>query len=187
MMKCDACNTGGLQERLVHEYVADALGAPFQVILIDSVKEYYCAECNKKLKTSIPDVPSLLKMVAAARSIVPQKLSGAEIKFMRHAIGLKAKQVAKSLDMSPENFSRVENGTKVLGPQSERIFRVGVILQLIEEKVLDHESLSRVTKAFNVEIETFWDSTKTFEIYMKHTSVDENSSSEGSWVDKVSA
>src|SRR5688572_21190760 len=132
MMKCTTCSAVGKEVRVVSEYQADLLGAPFPVVLLNAVEEHWCTSCNKKLETVIPDLTGLLQAVAMTRAGIPRKLNGAEIKFLRHAVGMKAKQFAKKLEMSAENLSRVENGTKPLGPQSEKLLRFYVLTRFID-------------------------------------------------------
>src|SRR5438270_9996762 len=79
MKKCAACNGGETETRVVHEYLADLLGAPFQILLVDAVKEVWCVTCKKKLKTIIPDLEGLLHVAAQYRALTPRKLSGTEV------------------------------------------------------------------------------------------------------------
>jgi len=145
-----------METRLIPDYRADLLGAPFEVILIEAVMEDYCSECGASMKTTIPDLEGLLHTVAATRSAISRKLSGAEIKFLRHAMGWKAKDVAEKLDMTPENFSRVENNTKLLGPQSEKLFRIFVMAKSVEKGELETDVVKAVAKLVELKIETFW-------------------------------
>src|SRR4051812_29581776 len=77
----------------VSEYRPD-LGAPFEVILCDAVKQKVCKETGVILSTKIPNLRGLLMEVAVARSIHPRKFSADEIKFVRKAIGLKANELS---------------------------------------------------------------------------------------------
>lgn len=142
--------------RLIPHYRADLPGAPFEVIIIGAVVEDYCSECGASVKTTIPDLEGLLHAVAAARCAVPRKLSGAEIKFLRRAMGWKAKDVAGKLDMTPENFSRVENNAKLLGPQSEKLFRILVTVGSVGKGGLETGVAEAVAKLVELKIETFW-------------------------------
>lgn len=160
MTKCAICEEGAVTTKVVGEYHADLLGAPFPVYLLDAVKEEWCSKCNKKLKTIIPDLEGLLHVVAHARAIHPRKLSGSEIRFLRHAVGSKAKHFAEKLDMTPENLSRVENGTKALGAQSEKLLRFYVLTKLIDDDLaakLGKEKLDKIFgKIFEMKFHTVW-------------------------------
>lgn len=53
--------------------------------------------------------------MAAARAMLPHRLSGREIRFLRKPIGEKAVSLAKHLDVAPETLSRWENGHEAVG------------------------------------------------------------------------
>ncbi len=108
--------------RVVDCYDATILGAPFQVVLIDAVKAITAK--SGKVKHQIPDLPGLMKAIVRTRVQHAQKLSGAEIKFVRKALGLKSKTMAQFLDVTPEHMSRVEAEAKVLSGASEKLFRL---------------------------------------------------------------
>lgn len=185
MDNCTICEKAATT-RLIPEYRADLLGAPFTVFLDNAVKEDACGQCGRVLKTAIPDLEGLLHTVAATRAAISRKLSGAEIKFLRHAMGWKAKEIAEKLDMSPENFSRVENDTKPLGPQSEKLFRIYVIAKSIEKGELETDVAESVAKVFNLKIEPFWDPSKPITMRFvrakKQTATSDNDHN-GKWVD----
>ena len=48
------------------------------------------------------------------KAITFRKLSGEEVRFLRKEVGMKAKAFAQRIEMSPENLSRVENGSEPL-------------------------------------------------------------------------
>lgn len=113
--------------RIVPLYEVDTLGAPFKVTI------YHCAALRTDPVTgeetvNIPDLVGLINAVVRARVTDDRKLNGREIKFVRNALGLRAKQVAEFLDMSPEHFSRCEAGTKPMSAGSEKTFRMFAFL-----------------------------------------------------------
>jgi DNA-binding transcriptional regulator YiaG len=108
---------------LQEEYELDTLGAPFKVVLLDSVSVSIDPQTGDE-KVEIPDVVGLINAVVRRRVLHPRKLSGAEIKFIRNALGVRAKPLAKFLDMSPEHFSRCEAGAKVMSGANEKVFRM---------------------------------------------------------------
>jgi transcriptional regulator with XRE-family HTH domain len=73
----------------------------------------------------VPDINALESAIALARVTVSHKLSGIEVKHLRKAIGEKANKIAEFLDMTPEHYSRLENGG-TLATNAERIFRLRV-------------------------------------------------------------
>lgn len=156
MTKHTAYGAEGVESRLVHEYNADLLGAPFKVVLIDSVKEEYCSSTGDKINTLIPDLQGLLRTIAAQRAIMPRRLNGSEIKFLRNAISFKAKQMAAKLEMSVEHYSRVENDAKPLGSNAEKLLRAFIITQLFQDKDVASRVLARVTELLDLKIEGAW-------------------------------
>jgi transcriptional regulator with XRE-family HTH domain len=108
---------------VVPRYEIDTLGAPFKVTVLDCVTVKHDAATGKEL-TCVPDLVGLINAVVRARSIHPRKLNGAEIKFIRNALGLKAKLIAEFFELSPEHISRCESGDKVMSSLTERFFRL---------------------------------------------------------------
>ena len=103
-------------------YDADILGAPFKVILVNGVTEVIGSDGQVKVK--VPNLSGLVRAVIKSRVLHPRKLQGADIRFIRRGLGLKAKTLAKQLDVTPEHFSRCEGATKTLSGSSEKIFRL---------------------------------------------------------------
>lgn len=109
--------------RVVPEYEIDTLGAPFKVSVLDCVTLKVDAATGKEF-VNVPDLCGLINAVVRARAIHPRKFNGAEIKFSRNALGIKANALADFLEMSPEHISRCEAGTKVMSAPSEKLFRL---------------------------------------------------------------
>jgi transcriptional regulator with XRE-family HTH domain len=156
-LTCTTCKGAETEVRVVHEYNADLLGAPFPVYLVDAVKQHVCIKCDKATKTVIPDLDGLLHVIAQTRAVIPRKLSGPEIKFLRRAVGCKAKHFAQKIEMTPENLSRVEKGMKPLGPQSEKLLRFYVLTKLMDDDLVSKITKEELNKVFDIKIETFWD------------------------------
>lgn len=104
-------------------YELDTLGAPFKVVLLNSFTFGVDPKTGERT-VSIEDWTGLINAVVRTRICHARKLSGDEIKFIRKAIGVRANLLAPFLDMTPEHFSRCENGTKVMSNQSEKHFRL---------------------------------------------------------------
>lgn len=109
--------------RVVQKYDVDTLGAPFKVTLLDSVSVSIDPKTGDE-RVEIPDLVGLINAVVRSRVLCPRKLSGKEIKFVRNALGVRAKPLAQFLDMTPEHLSRCEAGTKVMSGASEKVFRL---------------------------------------------------------------
>ena len=53
-----------------------------------------------------------------------RKLSGPDIRFLRKCLNLKAKEVAKKIEVSAEHLSRCENMALPISPASEKLLRL---------------------------------------------------------------
>jgi len=111
------------KRHVVERYEIDTLGAPFKVVLLNAVTFNIDPKTGEE-KINVPDVNGLIGAVVRARVSHPRKLNGKEIRFIRNALGMKANQICKFLDMTPEHFSRCEKGTKVMAILSEKMFRL---------------------------------------------------------------
>jgi transcriptional regulator with XRE-family HTH domain len=112
------------KQKFLPRYKDKLMGLP--VVLLNAA--YECSHGEER-GVIVPDVSELESAIALARVTIPEKLSGAEIKYLRKAIGEKANTIAVYLDLSPEHFSRLENGG-ALGTNAERIFRLRVARDL---------------------------------------------------------
>jgi DNA-binding transcriptional regulator YiaG len=114
--------------RILPEYALDDLGNSFKVILVDSVE---CREGPKGREIYIPEYQALIKQIAIQRAMHPAKLKGADIRFLRKNLGMKSKDLAAKLDITPEHMSRCETGDKLLSPNSEKVLRTLVLLEAV--------------------------------------------------------
>jgi DNA-binding transcriptional regulator YiaG len=110
--------------RVVDQFEATDLGAPFKVILKNCVKVASDAETGELISYTIPDPDGLLRVVTLSRVLHPRKLSGADIRFLRKAVGIKQKDLARAIELSPEHLSKVEAGSLPIGPSSEKLLRI---------------------------------------------------------------
>lgn len=108
---------------VVDEFNADMLGAPFKVILHNSVEVTY-DKSGEVVDYNIPDIDGLLRAIVLRRVLHERKLSGPDIRFLRKCLNLKAKDVAKKIEVTPEHLSRCENKALVISPASEKLLRL---------------------------------------------------------------
>lgn len=140
--------------KILPEYVAGHLGAPFNVVLINSVKETK-NEQGKVIKTTIPNPRGLLRQVAVTRLAHPRKLNGKDIKFIRKALAVKAKDLADMISVSPEHISRCEADKTLLAPGTEKFLRMTLLINELklpdglEECVGNDPVLRRKISNFN--------------------------------------
>jgi DNA-binding transcriptional regulator YiaG len=174
MTRCAICGGADAIVRVVPSYEANLLGAPFSVVLESSVREETCASCGNKVATVIPDLEGLLQAVAVTRALVPRKLNGGEIKFLRSAMGWKAKHLARHLELGAEHLSRCENGSKTLSPLAEKWFRLFVIVKVLEKSVkkrIDLDALKDrvdIEKLFDMKIEPTWNPSDALRLHFRH-------------------
>ena len=72
---------------------------------------------------TIPDMDALVIAIAVNRCLEPGKLAGAEIRFMRKALGMTQAEFADTLEIDPATVSRWENDGQVLGGFAEKCLR----------------------------------------------------------------
>jgi DNA-binding transcriptional regulator YiaG len=124
---------------ILPEYTVDNLGISFKVILVNSVE---CSVGSEGPEISIPDFQGLMKKVAITRAAHPLKLKGGDVRFLRKTLGLKGKDLASRLDITPEHLSRCETGEKVLSTSSEKVLRTLVLVEalyVLQKALEDHE------------------------------------------------
>jgi len=112
----------GRQKATIERHEETLMGLP--VVLLNAAIQ---VEHGGEVGVVVPDVAALEPAMALARVTVPTKLSGKEILFLRKALGLKAVDLAKFLDVTPETFSRWENGAVPISTNPERILRLRVM------------------------------------------------------------
>jgi DNA-binding transcriptional regulator YiaG len=183
MSKCTNCLVAGVVVHEICDYDADLLGAPFQVILTSGVKEVRCTSCDAKLETIIPDLNGLLRVVARRRALEPRRLKGAEIRFLRNAMGWKSKQLAQRLGLTAEHLSRCENGAKQFSTTVEKWFRLFVVYKLLSK--VTKEELN-IDELFDMQFEAVWDPRRPLVLCFHHVDDDkeerdEGEQSDGNW------
>lgn len=117
-------NTKEAVEHVADVFEATGLGAPFKVMLHDSVTVHKDPITGDVVSYKIPDLPQLLVVALITRLLVPRKLCGPEIKFARKVLGLKQQDLASKVEIGPEHLSRCENGVTPLSPGSDKLLRV---------------------------------------------------------------
>lgn len=163
MAHCKSCGRVNATERIVPAYEAVGLGAPFKVILKCAVRVEVCPNCGQTLSTHIPDMEGLFHAVVFARALEPRALSGEEIRFMRKAMGWKAKELAKHLGISAEHLSRCEASVKCMQQPTEKLFRLYALLKTPDKSALDEVGKSELFEL--IQIKSVWDTTKILEFH----------------------
>jgi len=101
------------------------VGLP-NVVILNAAKQHICEECGADNGISVPDVEGLEAAVAVTRVMIPVRLSGREIRFLRTALGLKAKELAEQLGIggAGEKISRWENEKSPISLRDEKMLRI---------------------------------------------------------------
>jgi transcriptional regulator with XRE-family HTH domain len=155
MAKCKNCESQNSSQTLLSEYNCDRLGAPFPVILIDSVKVTKCDKCNSILGYELKDVRGLLAAVAITRALHPLIINGATIKFLRKSVNLTGKELSYQLGITPEYLSKCENNKERFSVTLEKYFRLLVCNLLDKHAPLLIWSASEISSAEFVRIIDF--------------------------------
>jgi transcriptional regulator with XRE-family HTH domain len=129
--KCEKCGSS-IKTKLVKKYEDKNLGIR-GVFIWNTVTVEFCPRCPRSQSVIIPNLQGLIAAVAVYRVQVPLKLNAHEIRFLRKAIEWTAKELGEKLEVRPETISRWETGSDVIGPQSEKLFRVIVGYELSEK------------------------------------------------------
>jgi putative zinc finger/helix-turn-helix YgiT family protein len=119
---CIECG-GAVSTRILPHYRDLNIGVA--VDLVNIVEETTCKKCGEQ-EISFPDFNGLLAAVAVARVKTPVRLSGEEIRFLRKALEMTAKELAVYLGMREETISRWENNKENISPPAEKLLRVFV-------------------------------------------------------------
>lgn len=140
---------GKVGARVVESFVVEDLGAPFKVVLKNCVRETV-DEAGAVTGYNIPDYRGLERSIVLTRATLSKKLSGVELKFIRKLLGVKARELAASVELSPEHISHVENGRAVLSPGSEKLARLYLVKTAIKLHKLDAcEARSKLERALD--------------------------------------
>ncbi len=122
MTICSKCG-GPVNTSRVARYAAENELQKMGVVLINTVDKHECESCGTA-SVDIPDLPGLIACVAVYRATMPWRLQGFEIKFLRKAMNISAKQFAELLEVQSETVSRWENDKAPMGPANEKLLRL---------------------------------------------------------------
>ncbi|NQW10761.1 MAG: helix-turn-helix transcriptional regulator [Alphaproteobacteria bacterium] len=111
---------------ILGRYEDDLFGIP--VVILNAVIKETDSRGNETI--TIPDEEGLAAAIAMARALCPIKLQADDIRMMRKTLGMKAKDFAGALGISPSRVSRMEKNTQGLGPFSEQAIRQFVCARL---------------------------------------------------------
>jgi len=91
MVNCGECGSHKVKEAVLPAYDIDLRG--IIVRLVDCVTQVSCDACGEDT-IEIPDLDGLSKTAAMARALVPFRLTGKEVRFMRFALDMTGREFA---------------------------------------------------------------------------------------------
>jgi transcriptional regulator with XRE-family HTH domain len=163
------------------------LNTPFKVLLKESVKQILDDD-GQVAEIFVPDPDGLLRAVAQYRVLHSQKLSGPDLKFLRKALDIKAKDFAVAVELSAEHLSRVEAGEKVLSPSSEKLVRIFTTYMfsypLAKGDIDAKKFTDKVSSVFNrLSIKSCYDSSQELTLVFEHVPciVENPNADDGTW------
>lgn len=116
-----------MESAVVAQYATSELGIP--LIIHNSVVRNVCSKCGVETH-AIPFPDRLIAAAAVGRCKIPFKLAGSEIRFVRKAMCMAAKDLSEVLSVTPETFSRWENDKAPISPSFEKMLRILAWVQL---------------------------------------------------------
>jgi len=88
----------------------------------------HCVDCGTTEEVW-PEIESMYRTLASAILAKPCRLTGAEIRVLRHVLGWTAVELAAHLGVSSSQVSRWENDRDPAGPVADRMLRAIVALR----------------------------------------------------------
>ena len=119
MTTCSECG-GMVVATTLPAYETD-LGS-MRVKLVNAAIREACEACGEAT-IEVPDLDGLARTVAMVRALLPMRLTGKDVRFMRRALDMNGREFAEAMDLTPETVSRWENGERGIGGYTEKLLR----------------------------------------------------------------
>ena len=123
MPVCTECGAAATKTTILPEYETDLGG--LRVKLVNAVIREVCDACGDTT-VEIPDLGGLARVAAIARALLPLRLNGGEVRFLRRALDMNGREFADAMELTPETVSRWENGGRGIGGYTEKLLRHNV-------------------------------------------------------------
>ncbi|MGI4799527.1 MAG: helix-turn-helix domain-containing protein [Janthinobacterium lividum] len=114
----------------IERYEETGLGLPYPIILVGAAEEEIDETTGERIGVSVPNMEGLVAAIAITRALLPQRLDGAEVRFIRRALNMTAKDLAESLEMAAATLSRWENNKEGPGAWADKQVRMAAIIKL---------------------------------------------------------
>jgi putative zinc finger/helix-turn-helix YgiT family protein len=118
-VKCIECGGAMKTTRKDHLYVESGLPN----VLLQDIEFRTCPACGQH-EMVIPRMAQLHRALAETIAEKRERLTGAEIKFLRKHLGWSGEDFAKTMGVRPESVSRWENEKEPMGATAERLLRL---------------------------------------------------------------
>jgi putative zinc finger/helix-turn-helix YgiT family protein len=132
------CEESSEERRASNESPYHYVGSGLSNVYLSGIRYSVCQKCGMQ-SAEIPALKELL--TALARTVVEKRsqLTGDEIRFLRKRLGKKSADFAEMIGLTPEYFSRLENGkiadAKGAGQSTDKLIRI-IYSQLSGDKKL---------------------------------------------------
>jgi len=124
VMKKEKCNECGHAATVTRgDYRFDEMGLPVVLRKVEIIK---CSECGSTAPV-IPHMNGLMDTLALAVVHQPCRLQGGELRFLRTYLGKSAREFAALVHLDNTTLSKMENGERVIGPQTDKLVRLLVL------------------------------------------------------------
>lgn len=117
-MRCVMC--GGQTMATPHQRVALDVGLPG--VEIDDISIHTCTACGERYD-ELPPLEPLMAYITGVIAARPNRLTGAEIRFLRKRLGWSSKDFAKAFCVEPTTVSKWENDKLKLDPFKDKMLR----------------------------------------------------------------
>lgn len=118
-VRCPTCQSEALQSDRCEERIV--VGG--ETFVVDVVCER-CVKCGEEVVSY--QARSAAELTVAFALAQRGRLSGTTLRFMRKALGYQAGELATLIDVTPETFSRWENGERL--PEGRAFVLVGLLV-----------------------------------------------------------
>lgn len=141
-MKCTQCEQGSMKSHRESVRGEEFFGLPN--VILANVEVRRCESCGAR-EIAIPKIAKLNRLIAGFLVKNSQRLTGAEIRFLRKYLGWSSSDFADALGVKRETVSRWENEKEDMGQSAERVLRLSVVhFSPVEEYAI--EALTQIEK-----------------------------------------
>lgn len=124
MKTCWAC---GGRLRVIKGQPYHYIESGLDNVWLHGINQYQCESCPEG-GPEIPNVDELHILIGSMLICKKYPLTGKEIKYIRKELGLKSKELANLISVSPQEFSKWENEKDFIKPPYDKSLRLIYVL-----------------------------------------------------------